>query len=146
MKKMPAIQLLREYAALQERLCDALFDQYPVDDANLLTDLPAQGTLPVGDDFWEFQRHGSGVCFTQPSTGQTVDAHADPVAQTKGIDAWRLVQYLESKGIEELVEDGVDFDATSERSLQEMLEKLHRKGSLVLANQQRRIYSIPSPA
>lgn len=142
-RSMEAKQMLREYAAVQERLCGALFDQYPIDDAGLLTDLPKHGTLPVEDDLWEFQRHGTGVCFSRVSSEEVVDAHAEPVAYPAGIDAWRLVQNLESKGIEVLKHGPAEFDATKEKSLEEMLQCLCSEGVLVVADQKRRIYSLP---
>jgi hypothetical protein len=142
---MNAVQtesMLRDYAALQERLCEALFDRYPVDDATLLTDLPKRGSLPLGDELWEFERHGTGVCFTRVPTNEIVDVHADPVAHPGGIDAWRLVQYLESKGIETVNYGATKFDATKEKSLDEMLQRLCSGGVLVVADPKRRIYSV----
>ena len=139
---MPAMQLLREYAILQERQCEALFEQYPVDDVHLLTDLPKQGQLALGDELWEFQRHGSGVCFTHVSTNAIVDAHACPVAHPAGIDAWRLIQYAESKSIETLTHGSTEFAVTSEKPLERMLEQLSREGLLDVADPKRRIYSV----
>lgn len=143
MKTLPAKQLLREYAILQERLCDALFEQYPVDDVNLLTDLPKRGQLPLGDELWEFERHGSGVCFTHVSTKAIADAHTSPVACPAGIDAWRLIQYLESKGIKKLTHGSTEFAVTSEKLLERMLEQLSREGLLDVADPKRRMYSLP---
>jgi len=137
-----AIQLLHEYGALQERLCDALFDRYPIEDVNLLLDLPKRGILSVGDDLWEFQRHGVGVCFTNIPAKEIVDAHVAPATQPGGIDSWRLVQYLESRGIGTLHHETMQYDATSTESLDAMLEQLCRMGLLIVANQKRRIYSL----
>ncbi|MBS1910959.1 MAG: hypothetical protein JST22_03140 [Bacteroidetes bacterium] len=139
---MDSMQLLHEYAALQERLCDALFDRYPIEDTNLLLDLPKQGIMAVGDDVWEFQRHGLGVCFTNPSTNEVVDAHVDLADHRGGIDAWRLIQYTESKGIEALTHEGTEFDATQLSSLETMLEQLSHMGVLVVAKQKPRLYSL----
>jgi hypothetical protein len=142
MKTMPAKQLLREYANLQERLCGALFEQYPVDDIHLLTDLPKRGQLPLGDELWEFERHGSGVRFTHVLTKAIVDAHTSPVAYPAGVDAWRLIEHLESKGIETLTHGSTEFAVTSKRPLERMIEQLSREGLLEVADAKRRIYSL----
>lgn len=142
MKAIPAKQLLHEYAALQERLCEALFEQYPVDDANLLTDLPQQGQLPLDDALWEFLRHGSGVCFTHVSTHEVVDVPTYPVACPRGIDGWRLCQHLESRNIEILNHGPTEFDARNEKALERMLHQLSHEGVLDVIDLKRRIYSL----
>lgn len=135
--------VLRDYVALQERLCKALFDRFPVKDTALLTDLPRRGLLPLGDTLWEFNRHGTGICFSCVSASEIVDAHAEPVAHPRGIDAWRLIHYLESRGIEALTHGGAEFDATREKSVEEMLRQLFGEDLLTVSDFDRRIYSLP---
>lgn len=137
---LEARPMLCEYAWLQERLCGALFDKYPIDDVNLLTDLPKHGTLQVGNGLWEFQRHGTGVCFTHVPGNEIVDVHAKPVAYPAGIDAWRLIQNLRSKGIETLRDGEAEFDATNEKSLEEMLQQFCREGLLDVSDQNCGLY------
>jgi hypothetical protein len=145
MKAISADPMLRDYVSLQKRLCEALFGRYPIEDVMLLTDLPKWGSLHVGDELWEFKRHGTGVCFIRVPTNEVVDAHTGPVAHPDWVDAWRLVQYLESKGIETVNYGAKNFDATKEESLDEMLQRLCNDGVLVVADPKRRIYSVHRP-
>ena len=139
---MSAKQLVTEYAVLQGRLCEELFNQHPVDDANYLTDLPKHGSLPLGNDLWEFKQHGSGVCFSHISSHEIVDAHIKPVSYPEGIDAWRLVLYLESKGVKALNHGRTEFDATNQRAVEQMLEVFCSEGLIQVTDRKHRIYTL----
>lgn len=144
MNEARAVPILRNYVALQERLCGALFHEYPVADRVLLTDLPRRGLLRVDSDEWEFVRHGAGVRFFCRLSKETVDVHVEPVACPGGVDAWRLILYLESRGIRTVECNGERFNATSEPSLEEMLKVLCREGLLVVSDPRRHVYSLHS--
>lgn len=136
------IQRMEEFAALQRALCIQLRESFPFEDIRSLTDLPKRGSISLDDSYWEFQRHGSGISFIRVPEGDVVDAHAELVAQPSGIDACRLAQYFESKGIGQFEYDSKQYNATDERSIKSMLEYMHEKGRLESVVPERRIYTL----
>jgi hypothetical protein len=91
--KADAIDCIRDFVALQQRLCVALREKFHPD--SLLLNLPKEGSVSIGDHFWEFQRHGTGVRFVESATGIEVDVH-ERLDLSDAVDSWRLVTYFES--------------------------------------------------
>lgn len=137
-----AVDQIREYAAIQRRLCGALFATFAVRDMHFLTDLPKHGVLRVGDELWEFRRHGTGVSFTQAGSKIVVDAHAGMVAYAGGVDACRLVQYFESLGVKTLVHGHARFCTAEENSVNNLLRVLCDDGVLVTPVSSDKIYCL----
>jgi hypothetical protein len=93
------------------------------------------GGLSAGDDLWEFEKHGKGVRFNRVLTGEIVDVPTALVTCPKGLDSWRLVEHLDSKMDISLQYGGVEFDGSSQVSLERLLQQLCRDGILSVAVQ-----------
>lgn len=144
MSVVPAQSLIQNYAAQQKRLCEALFDQHPFNDITTLVEVPKRGSLAVGDQLWEFQRHGSGICFTRVPTNEIVDVHTALVTYPGGVDGWRFLLHPESMGIDAVKHGSVKFDATDQKSLHEMLRQLSHEGFIVAVDPGRDLYVLPA--
>lgn len=59
-----------------------------------------------------------------------VDAHWEPERFPDGVDAWRLMQYLDALGIRTLSLDGTEYAAEEETELYRMLVRLSDQGFL----------------
>jgi hypothetical protein len=134
--------ILRDYADLQARLCNALFERHPVEDVTKLRDLPRRGAFVLEDDEWEFSQRGIGVCFTRVAAEEIINARAWVFAYPAGFDACRLVEYFESKHITAITHGETRYDATRERSLARMLTQLCREGLLMLVDKTSHIYML----
>lgn len=115
------LQLIREFVALQEQLVsevvsrlDPAATEYDFEDS-----LPATITIDDGTT-WSATAHGLGVMFTRPKTKIVVDAHVGFIDARNAFDAWRLVQYCESK-----LKTHEDV-----KSWQETLDELDRDGTI----------------
>ncbi len=82
------------------------------------------------DGFWEFQKHGAGVSFNETGAGTVVDAHIEMFDLPDALDAWRLVQYFESRGVEIVGYRNESFDVTNERKVEALLACLLEDGKL----------------
>ena len=115
------LQLIREYVVLQGNLISETVSKLD----SSATEYDFEESLPttiISDDGtnWSVKAHGLGVMFVNPKTKVVVDAHIGFIDAPSAFDAWRLVQYCESKL------------GTSEemRSWQETLDKLESDGSI----------------
>ena len=89
---------LYEYVKLQRDLVGATNSQYGDDQRGFSTDeVTKTGEVEASGTTWRFQRHGSGIIFTNAETGVKVDV--DEWSVDSGcFDAWRLRTYLGSLG------------------------------------------------
>ncbi|MEW4565151.1 hypothetical protein AB1K70_21690 [Bremerella sp. JC770] len=113
------LQLIREYVVLQAKLLSETVSKLD----SSATEYDFEESLPttaVGDDgtAWSVKAHGLGVMFVNPKTKIVVDAHVGFIDAPSVFDAWRLVQYCESK-----LGTGEDV-----KSWQETLDKLGSNG------------------
>lgn len=94
------VDIVREYAQLQDELVRALASMAggPLKVEELFS-WPQSGELRLRECRWSFRRHGHGYAFQNLATGTLVDAHEHLDAPSCPVDAWRLQQYLESKGV-----------------------------------------------
>jgi hypothetical protein len=90
-------KLLEEYVSLQEKLCQTLQKKFGEVKDKFLTSIPKSGELCVEGLKWNFQKHGSGVLFTNNKTNVKVDIHEMFVASNL-FDQWRLRIYIGSLG------------------------------------------------
>ena len=115
------LQLIREYVALQEKLVSVAVSQLDpaATEYDFEESLPTMTTMDDGTT-WSVTAHGLGVMFTDPKTKIVVDAHVGFIDAPNAFDAWRLVQYCESK--RKTTEDV--------KSWQETLDELDRNGTI----------------
>jgi hypothetical protein len=106
----------------------------------VLLGLPKSGIIVLEEQSWTFRRHGAGVGFKRNRDGIEIEAHVRPFSLSRGIDAWRLLLFLESSGAKRLIADDQAFDVTSLEAVQTMLESLANSGTLEVADDAKRIY------
>jgi len=94
--------VLTEFCQTQAQLIAAFTRRYPqISLTPEVLDLPREGQIDVCGVSWTFQRHGAGLKFTSALDGRVIDMHQN-LPRSDVIDAWRLLQYLESQGGGEL--------------------------------------------
>jgi hypothetical protein len=94
-------QIFTEFVEFQSRLFRALVSAQPEARSNKwLLGVKRQVDLNLGDEVWSAVRHGVGFRYTRksPLPSLVVDAH-DNIESTRRIDAFRLQEFAESKGI-----------------------------------------------
>jgi len=127
-------KLVKEFVKLQLLILALFKKQFPqAKDWNYLLDFPSTGQLKIANDMWVFHKHGVGLRF-ESSRGTIVDIHSR-ISEPDILDAWRLLQFLESKKI---VEEG----QIGERDLDELLETLVVENILESASEKKREYRI----
>jgi len=92
------------FIELQITLMRSFFIHYPlVKDFKWLLDFPSKGVILVGNESWDFKKHGKGIRFfkNNSSAGVVVDI-IDNVNNAKIIDAWRLSQYFSNHTDDEI--------------------------------------------
>lgn len=110
-KLMPVVPMerIREFVALQSGLMSAFQSCFPsISDWEFLLDAPKRGQVRLLGEHWVFQRHGAGLRFSN-AQGIVVDVHSH-VQDRDCVDAWRILQFLESACAEkyEYREDDID--------------------------------------
>lgn len=140
---MNAKDIINFYSILQRNLCTKLFDLYNVKDVNWMFDLPKEGIFIGTNDSWKFIRHGGGVCFTKITTSEIVDAHRNPFILPAGVDAWRLLEYFDSKHIKTLCYNDQIVSVSNERSVEELLYQFYLEKILIISDVESRIYTFP---
>jgi hypothetical protein len=101
--------VLSQFCKTQAQLMTALTSLYPqMRFTQQVLNLPRQGQVDIDGATWTFQRHGAGLRFTSALDGRVVDMHEN-LPRSDVIDAWRLLQYLESQGVGDL-----EFEAVEE--------------------------------
>lgn len=121
------ISLMSEFVAAQRGLCAALERDFQPDE--LLLTLPKRGALDQGGQRWEFQRHGTGVCFRSPSSGAEVDV-TDHLKCAEAFDPWRFAAYCRSLGVDELSYREQSYPV-SDRDISSLFSMLMTNGDLV---------------
>lgn len=114
---------IRRFIELQSRLMDAFKEAFPdVSEWQFLLDAPRSGEVVIDGDSWSFRKHGAGLSFRR-ADGVTINAHRH-LSVPEGIDAWRLLEYLESSDVD-------SDDSLSEHSLREELAWLEGEGEII---------------
>jgi len=100
-----------------------LIEKYgPVD--RLLANIPKTGLLSDEGDAWAFKRHGVGVEFRKLADDTIIDAHEHIGEAPECFDAWRLVEFFESRHIRALSFGGELYDGQSGKSVDHLLSQL----------------------
>jgi hypothetical protein len=132
---MDALLVIREYSWLQRRLVEQLFEAVKPQDRSYFRDVP-NDSLVVDGAVWTYNRHGAGIIF-QSNRG-VVDAHVGAGEHPDAVDAWRLEQYCESRGVTVLEHRGDRFAADDQGALDDLLKKLVAEGALRVVEQEHR--------
>jgi hypothetical protein len=127
---MNAIEHLRHYTAIQKKLVTVFLAQYPLSEDPFLSTVPKGGALAIDDEFWEFQKHGVGIAFTEATSKQIIDVHIGIRDFPQGIDGSRIAEYFQSLGIEKVNHFGILYDVTSERKIKKLVTRLILDGLL----------------
>ncbi|MFO0553688.1 MAG: hypothetical protein U0271_35220 [Polyangiaceae bacterium] len=124
---------MREYTRLQAALVEVATRAYPdlvdIVGRNPATKrIPRTGQLELDGEVWSYVWHGRGLRFRDPH-GVVVDCHV-AVEEARGVDAWRLMLYCESRSIVS-VEYGSDTArADDNAAMSRLLEESCRRGKL----------------
>lgn len=114
------------FVQLQKRLLERFRATYPdISDWKFLIDAPKQGSIDLDGEFWLFRKHGGGLSFKNWD-GVTIDVHRN-LSTPNGLDAWRLMHFLESYDS--------DYQASSENEIVALLEELCKSGELALTDE-----------
>lgn len=126
-----------EFISLQVLLLTAFREKFPSSkDWENLFDFPRHGQIKTSEGVWAFFLHGCGLTFVDIE-GVVIDAH-DMIFDYSVIDAWRLLQFLESVGV---VEEG-ELDVPE---LEAELKKLKNEGFLSAIDEPTGKYTLAVP-
>ena len=139
---MEAKDIFKAYSILQEELCLALMNLYNLKRDSEILDIPKSGMFFLKNKTWRFARHGEGVCFFDVDSHEIVDAHRYPFKFPSGIDAWRLLEYFDSKNLKTLFYKGKVIDVSNENAVNNLINQLFIGGILILADTEYSIYSM----
>ncbi|MEO1429296.1 MAG: hypothetical protein AAFV71_09580 [Cyanobacteria bacterium J06633_8] len=123
-KASRAVQIISEFVKLQNNLNLAFRQIYPNVIKSFCANCPRQGLLSLQEEKWTFDKHGVGVYFQSEKSYVVVDIHAGFVDYPQAFDAWRLVQYFESKGIEQIYYLTDVFDLTNKENNEDIIDDL----------------------
>ncbi|MBF2016002.1 MAG: hypothetical protein IGS23_12515 [Rivularia sp. T60_A2020_040] len=123
-KSAEAIQIISEFVELQNNLILAFRQIYPNVSKSFSVNCPRQGLLSLEGEKWTFDKHGVGVYFQSEKSDIIVDIHAGFVDYPQAFDAWRLVQYFESKGVEQIYYLTGVFDLTNKANNEDIVDDL----------------------
>lgn len=123
-KSAEAIQIISEFVELQNNLILAFRQIYPNVSKSFSVNCPRQGLLSLEGEKWMFNKHGVGVYFQSENSDIIVDIHAGFVDYPQGFDSWRLVQYFESKGVEQIYYLTGVFDLTNKANNEDIVDDL----------------------
>ncbi|MEA5598703.1 DUF6896 domain-containing protein [Rivularia sp. UHCC 0363] len=123
-KSAEAVQIISEFAQIQNDLICAFRQIYPNVSKSFSVNCPRQGLLSLQGEKWTFDKHGVGVYFQSENSDIIVDVHAGFVDYPQAFDAWRLVQYFESKGIEQIYYLTDVFDLTNKANNEDIVDDL----------------------
>lgn len=125
-----AIEAFKQYVILQQSLCDVFGVNYTITDKDHLIDAPKSGAVVLSDEYWEFQKHGSGICFKSANRNTVVDVTKGVFTYPSFFDAWRLVEYFESVCVDTLSYKDTPYDASEPRDLERLLKCMEEDGVL----------------
>lgn len=123
-KSAEAVQIISEFVELQNNLNLAFRQIYPNVTKSFSANCPRQGLLSLREEKWTFDKHGVGVFFQSEKSYIIVDIHSGFVDYPQAFDAWRLVQYFESKGIERICYLTYVYDLTNKENNEDIVGDL----------------------
>lgn len=123
-KSAEAVQIISEFVELQNNLNCEFRQIYPNVTKSFSANCPRQGLLSLQEEKWTFYKHGVGVYFQSEKSYIIVDIHSGFVDYPRAFDAWRLVQYFESKGIEQIYYLTDVYDLTNKENNEDIIGDL----------------------
>ncbi len=97
-----ALEFIRGYVKKQKRLVESVVSQ--IDEST--DEFGLEDTVPefvtVDGSGWSIIAHGLGLLFVNKQSGEAVDVHVGVLDASDAFDAWRLQEYCESIGWEEI--------------------------------------------
>ena len=117
-------EIVRQYSKLQASLVRAFLETVQPTDLEFFHDIARSGRIYHDGEEWSWSRHGAGVAFRSERSGVTVDAHVGMAKAPEGVDAWRLVTFLESTGVRQVQHGEMNISAEDERGLSRLLEAM----------------------
>lgn len=125
---------IEQFIQLQMMLLIAFKESFPlVNDWVNLLDFPRHGEINTPSGIWRFQLHGCGLNFVGPD-GVVIDTH-DMVSNPEILDAWRLLQFLESI-------DAVKEAELEMSEIETALKQLLLEGILIVAESAKDKYQL----
>jgi hypothetical protein len=117
--------ILSEFVELQEQILIFFQQSFPqISDRLFLIDCPKSGFFSAAGEEWKFQKHGTGINFVGQNTGQIIDVHCDVFSSPRRLDSWRLCQYFDSIGIDQIVYSSHVFEVSDEDGTEALLNFL----------------------
>lgn len=134
---------LKDFSHIQEKLIWEFQKKYHLLDNNTgYLKSPKTGLLSAINEEWKFQKHGIGICFENIKSGKTIDAHNGIGINKKAFDAWRLMQYFESIGIDEIVWKSKPYYTENDNELDELLEILSKINVIKQISNRNKLYEL----
>ena len=105
------IQAIEELVSFQKALLRSVSDAYPsASDFRWLLDFPKNGTITAASFSWRFERHGAGMRFVREGAPPNLVVNMHKAFDAPDVvDAWRLVEFLESAGSTATEQQAVQF-------------------------------------
>ncbi len=139
---MDLMGIIREYCRLQGSLVAAFLAETNPRDERYFLDVGRRGAVSVDGRKWDWHRHGGGVAFVDAATGETVDPHVGMVESPEAFDAWRLVTYLQSKGIAEVSYGSSSAAVADELEVERLIEIATASGVLTPSDDAPPLYTL----
>lgn len=148
-KSADIVAIIAEFVELQNNLVDAFRQTVPqINDWEYLLDCPHSGCCWAEGEEWQFQRHGTGICFTGQKSGKVVDVNLG-ISYPRAFEAWRLCQYLESIKVEKIYYNSDIFEIwdndrefCDDGKLAELLTWLLKDGAIAIASSPPKLYQL----
>ncbi len=122
-------KVVREYCELQSMLLDEMHSRFPsIAKEPAPQDWPQTGRVSVRGRDWKFLRHGLGFTFLESGEGTIINAHEYIKKRPYPFDAYRLQEFLESRGIQEVYLGETRYPVDDMMAIQEGLERMRRDG------------------
>jgi hypothetical protein len=122
--------LVREVAALQSQLLDALHTAFPLVAHSLPPKWPRRVELRIGGITWHGSVHGMGYRF-EAEDGSVIEAHDRIQEAPYPIDAYRTAVYAQSRGIQAITSLNSPAVEPEPETLDPLLPFLEQAGVLV---------------
>lgn len=134
---------LKDFSNTQEKLIWEFQKKYHLlDNKTGYLKSPKTGLLSAIDEEWKFQKHGIGICFENIKSGKTIDAHNGIGTSKKFFDAWRLMQYFESVGIDIIIWKSKSYYTENDDELDKLLEILSKNNIIKQISNKHKLYEL----
>lgn len=137
---LDAVSMIAEYVDIQSYLVEMFKYKFPLSDWKLLLDCPEHGCFWAMGEEWKFYKHGVGIAFTGKRTGTFVDVHVGIEFYPQAFDFWRISQYFESIGVQQLMWNSHFFNVADEGGADALLHSMQKDCLLEIKLEKRILY------